>query len=875
MSLLVIFEFQTFLGDLYVGQAIYTLVRRVILQANYTLGQASYTLVRRVIRWSGELYVGQAIYTLGHAIYTLVRRVIRWSSELYVGQAIYTLGQAIYMLVRRFIRTGDLYAQNPPYKFKWTEKTVPVTEGSSETTPEGLMLVKCSEMWIAIERLKQGESINVQDLKTNLYWEFRKFTSRDGESLESYYSRFYKMMNELVKNQNDCYNHQVNVQFLLQLQPEWQRFVTLVKQSQELKSVSYHKLYDILKQHQYEVNEIRAERITHTANPLALEYGHVAKECQKPKRAKDAAYHKEKMLLYKQEEAGFQFNADQADWRDDTDDEPDDQELEAHYMYMAQLQEVTPDVADNFRPIFNSEPLQEVQNDDDHYNVIANNGEHPVQPKSVNDTYLEEQGDTNITIDSLDMSTNGETVDQDDDDLANERDLLATLIDKLNVKLMTTKTKEREQYFEIQELKAQLQDRNIAVCELKKLYEKLKGKFVETKFEKSSVIRQPNAFKSQRQLILGKLATFSDSLAKKDFSKKDLSKPVTAQILPQNVKSILKNTNVIAPGIWWYPKFTPSEYKWKPKSPIGNVNKNVSMPIGNASRTANILEPMTPRCSKHMTGNLKLLSNFVEKFLGTVKFGNDQIAPILGYRDLGNDLLTGSRGSDLYSITLQDTSTPNPICLMAKATSSQAWLWHRRLSHLNFDTINLLSKNDIVIGLPKLKFIKHHLCSSCEYTWTHLLRSKDETPKVLINFLTFVQRGLHAQVRTVRTDKGYSTQSRAYRMLSSDPVPQCPTTELEHDSLTPIPQSQENVPHAAETVTMSNELDFLFSLMFDELLYRTAIVVSKSSAVNAADAPNKCQQQNTTQSTTITVAADIPPLNIQHHQKLQSSTHQH
>ncbi|GKD24050.1 hypothetical protein Tco_1225753 [Tanacetum coccineum] len=62
----------------------------------------------------------------------------------------------------------------------------------------------------------------------------------------------------------------VNVQFLLQLQPEWQRFVTLVKQSQELKTVSYHKLYDILKQHQNEVNEIRAERLARTANPLAL-----------------------------------------------------------------------------------------------------------------------------------------------------------------------------------------------------------------------------------------------------------------------------------------------------------------------------------------------------------------------------------------------------------------------------------------------------------------------------------------------------------------------------------------------------------------------------------------------------------------------------
>ncbi|GJR98118.1 retrovirus-related pol polyprotein from transposon TNT 1-94, partial [Tanacetum coccineum] len=176
-------------------------------------------------------------------------------------------------------------------------------------------------------------------------------------------------------------------------------------------------------------------------------------------------------------------------------------------------------------------------------------------------------------------------------------------------------------------------------------------------------------------------------------------------------------------------------------------------------------------------------------------------------RDLkGNDLLTGSRGTYLYSITLQDSTSPNPICLMTKATSSQAWLWHRRLSHLNFDTINLLSKYNIVNGLPKLKFIKDHLCSSYElgkakrkyfhtkttpsskrrlqllhmdlcgpmrvesingkkyvlvivddysrYTWTHFLRSKDETPGVLIHFLTLVQRGLHAQVTTVRTDKG-------------------------------------------------------------------------------------------------------------------------
>ncbi|GJT37313.1 gag-pol polyprotein [Tanacetum coccineum] len=127
------------------------------------------------------------------------------------------------------------------------------------------------------------------------------------------------------------------------------------------------------------------------------------------------------------------------DSRDDTNDEPGNQELKAHYMYMAKIREVTPDAADNSRPIFDTEPLQKVQNNNDNYNVFANDKEHPEQPESVNDTYLEEQGDTNITIDSLDVSTNGETVDQDDDDLAREHDLLASLIEKLKCEIDDSK----------------------------------------------------------------------------------------------------------------------------------------------------------------------------------------------------------------------------------------------------------------------------------------------------------------------------------------------------------------------------------------------------------------------------------------------------
>nr|GFC59529.1 hypothetical protein [Tanacetum cinerariifolium] len=134
---------------------------------------------------------------------------------------------------------------------------------------------------------------------------------------------------------------------------------------------------------------------------------HVARECQKLKRAKDAAYHREKMLLCKQEEAGVQLNAKQADWKDDTDDdELEDQELEAHYMYMAKLQEVSPDAADS-GPIFDDEPLQKVSNND-HYNVFAIESIHPEQSKSVHDTYPIKQDAQNVIIDSLDMNYDSE-----------------------------------------------------------------------------------------------------------------------------------------------------------------------------------------------------------------------------------------------------------------------------------------------------------------------------------------------------------------------------------------------------------------------------------------------------------------------------------
>nr|GEU64939.1 hypothetical protein [Tanacetum cinerariifolium] len=118
-------------------------------------------------------------------------------------------------------------------------------------------------------------------------------------------------------------------------------------------------------------------------------------------------------------------------------------------------------------------------------------------------------------------------------------------------------------------------------------------------------------------------------------------------------------------------------------------------------------------CSKHMTGNCALLTNFVEKFLGTVRFGNNDFAVIVGYGDVvigsmtikkayyvedGVDLLTDDHSSNLYTIALNEIASNSLACLLAKASSSQSWLWHQRLSHLNFATINNLVKNNLVRG---------------------------------------------------------------------------------------------------------------------------------------------------------------------------------
>ncbi|GJR97393.1 retrovirus-related pol polyprotein from transposon TNT 1-94 [Tanacetum coccineum] len=214
--------------------------------------------------------------------------------------------------------------------------------------------------------------------------------------------------------------------------------------------------------------------------------------------------------------------------------------------------------------------------------------------------------------------------------------------------------------------------------------------------------------------------------------------------------------------------------------------------VENAKVVQIVLWYLDSGCSKHMTGDHSRLKNFMKKFIRIVRFGNDHFSAIMGYGDyvigdsvisrvyyiegLGHNLFSVGQfcDSDLEVAFRKHTymMRSSPICLLSKASKNKSWLWHHRLNHLNFGTLNDLARKDLVRGLPRLKFEKNHLCYACQlrksrkathkpktintimFTWVKFLRSKDETPAIVINLLKQLQVGLNKTVRFVQTYNG-------------------------------------------------------------------------------------------------------------------------
>ncbi|KAJ9547005.1 LOW QUALITY PROTEIN: hypothetical protein OSB04_019548 [Centaurea solstitialis] len=204
-------------------------------------------------------------------------------------------------------------------------------------------------------------------------------------------------------------------------------------------------------------------------------------------------------------------------------------------------------------------------------------------------------------------------------------------------------------------------------------------------------------------------------------------------------------------------------------------------------------------CSKHMTGRKEILHNFKQKFCGSVQFGNEQYAPILGYGDvvqdkitikkvslvegLGNNLFSigqfcdkdlevgfkkrrcvvktesgkeyfvGSRRRNLYKIDLRDVKAKNTLCLLSKASNQQSMLWHRRLSHLNFKGLNKLVLGNLAIGIPDLRFQQEHLCAACQLGKMKRVSHKSKLEHGTEKPLQLIHMGLCGPMRSISGKK--------------------------------------------------------------------------------------------------------------------------
>nr|GEX12562.1 hypothetical protein [Tanacetum cinerariifolium] len=287
---------------------------------------------------------------------------------------------------------------------------------------------------------------------------------------------------------------------------------------------------------------------------------------------------------------------------------------------------------------------------------------------------------------------------------------------------------------------------------------------------------------------------------------------VNARVKSKSIKKPLKRKV-------WTPTgkvFTNIGYKWRPTGrtftivgnacPLTRITITAKVPLRRpVSLESNTLKPMGSIVSNVPSSSTDEC-RFSKLFSGTVKFGNDHVAKIMGYGDYQIGNVTISRvyfveglwhnlfsvgqfcDSDL-EVAFRDIMASSPICLLSKASKTMSWLWHRHLSYLNFGAINYLARQGLVQGLPKLKFEKGHLCSACamgkmdlygpmcvenvngkkyiliivddysRFTWVKCLRSKDEAPDFIIKFLKMIQVRLKVGISHETSVARYTQQN--------------------------------------------------------------------------------------------------------------------
>nr|GEV98833.1 retrovirus-related Pol polyprotein from transposon TNT 1-94 [Tanacetum cinerariifolium] len=659
-------------------------------------------------------------------------------------------------------------------KAEWSfeENIVTRQEKYSELSATKAIQADCDER---IQLLMQGTSLTKQERECKLYDEFDKFSYKKGESLRDFYLRFSLLLNDMNIYNMKLEQFNVNMKFLNNLPPEWSNFVTNVKLVRDLHTTNVVQLHAYLGQHEYHENKYASQAqsstplsITYPLNNFQLSVHHDVYNPSSSIPQVEYALSVHQQFDFSQPDTGIVFLVFQKG------DDP----IDAINHMMSFLTAV---VTSWYPPTNNQ--LRNSSNP--HQQATINNGRVTVQPiqgrqhylAAVNGQVLHEQelellADPGIAeaqstqLLSWQICYGSENLVEvkNPDNVTNnviDQDVQAMLISKQSNIMNQSETeitkhlKEKESLEQmVTLLKNDFQKEESRNIDRELPLEKQTELSAEQVFwcQNSGNSKEPNI--SSRTTIvevpkeLPKVRMVNSSLKKLKFHLASFDVAVEQQFVEKNkfqdkMKEVLKENerlleqaistdivNIVVNANVNYASLKETLRKLKGKAV---VDEAVTLhPIVPELLKINVVEIvlwyLDSGCSKHMTGDRSQLINFVQKFMGTIKFGNDHVAKIMGYGDYKIGNVTFSRvyfaeglGHNLFSVgqfcdSDLEVAFRQHTCFIRNlygASKTKSWLWHRHLSHLNFGAINHLARQGLVRGLPKLKFEKDHLCSAC------------------------------------------------------------------------------------------------------------------------------------------------------------------
>nr|GEW12674.1 integrase, catalytic region, zinc finger, CCHC-type, peptidase aspartic, catalytic [Tanacetum cinerariifolium] len=608
----------------------------------------------------------------------------------------------------------------------------------------------------------EGSELTKEDRESQLYDDFEHFHQNKGETIHDYYVWFAKLINDMRNIKMTMSRMQLNSKFVNNMFPEWGRFVIAVKLNRGLMDSNYDQMYAYLKQHEAHANEnkMMLDRFTqHTVDPLTLmSNGRQNRGQENNAWGTGAAGYGGAQNRVGNENLGqagqikcYNCNGRQ----DNTVDEDVDKQLAptTQTMFMANLSSIDP-VYDEASSSYDSDILSEAT-----IRMLIANIMNNIIPY---DQYVKDNVVSVVQISRFsDMHEAFNAAQRRIANLESANSHLKNMIqnddhDELVEYVIGTCSNDFNKG-----------DKQIASTPVTRKKQVTFMDPCETFTNNTPTHVKQQTMNKTNELVIPstgvKGATTASESKPRRNTKKDRTLPAKSdvkkvEVHPRNNMYSVKRKNHVDSSISYKRTAHIKENHKSNCVTMPAVKSKVLAPVVQYSRKledscqrilsskssfpllqlgikkhscyvrdmdgVELIKGCTDRplvfgfrLLKTYDGDHSRLMNFVKKFSGTVRFGNDHFYAIIGYGDYvididGVELIKGSRGSTLYTISIEYMMKSSPICLLSKASKNKSWLWHRRLNHLNFSTINDLARKDLVRGLPRLKFEKDHLFSA-------------------------------------------------------------------------------------------------------------------------------------------------------------------